>query len=896
MLKKIVFSYIQNAICFIVLAFMFPVNSFADCEVGDTNLAYGTPSEPIDASEDYSTYLIENGIVVYTSATQVKPATGMLEEYIDGQNWSVEFETGVVSGYAACGGNSYKATTTYTSPWSSAFSGCLCSLDKESWYFTKKVGTSSGWNAQITECHQICPKTCAEYMINDANFRARLLGSVENCPIVQNTNKKYCPAGTYLPANSTSNTECANCDSGFYCLGGTYDVGNSYPSGRNVCPSNSSSQEGQSHCTCNSGYSKDGDFYGDVNVAYGESCQKIEIDLMSVDTNVYWYNTAPESLASLVERGVVTYRRQDGTEISRSNNKIQSFTEFAKDLTWGATFYDGQNNELYTVTGYAFCSTKSNDTTTPMGTKRVYGSLDDQAYVGCWCKIGENNNDGNYWTRLNVVSANSDDWYVDTDYCRENCPALCAEAVATNSEFREDIYIDSTVPEQTECETGFAWSDTSYMCKRICPENSHANADNDCVCNDGYSTDGTENSSVYNNNSACQEILHCKTDEFVLMGMCQHCPENSHSDGGNIYDCQCDTDYTITGFVDGNTTTNGFACMNTVFNITYDYTNGGAGCENETYIAGEYKELNCVPELYGHTFMGWYDINHNKITHISEDTRKDIVVYAYWEKICSENEIWNGNTCVCKSGFEAIDIPWTNNYKIDADDYEPLQSAHPETYEILRDAMRWRAIYENVSENREMAGIVLSGDAYCSSEASRNLTGTTAASGSDVRDSLSDEGQYCWCRMTAPAISRWVYIADISTGGLEGCKKRCPGYCGSYISGVTVKQSVVRKAIYDNILSDETKVCVAEDYNDTPTQPDDTCETAKYLRIGENESDKMCLSENQATHHALAVGIGNETYYVNMGQQNLTINSESSKKMRVLYNNNTYNVYDNSAE
>ena len=91
------------------------------------------------------------------------------------------------------------------------------------------------------------------------------------------------------------------------------------------------------------------------------------------------------------------------------------------------------------------------------------------------------------------------------------------------------------------------------------------------------------------------------------MGMCQHCPENSHSGGGNIYDCQCDTDYTITGFVDGNTTTNGGACMNTVFNITYDYTNGGAGCENETYIAGEYKELNCIPELDGHTFMGWYD-------------------------------------------------------------------------------------------------------------------------------------------------------------------------------------------------------------------------------------------------------------------------------------------------
>ena len=337
-------------------------------------------------------------------------------------------------------------------------------------------------------------------------------------------------------------------------------------------------------------------------------------------------------------------------------------------------------------------------------------------------------------------------------------------------------------------------------------------------------------------------------------------------------------------------------CLYNAYNITYDYTNGGSGCENEAVNIGMGKEILCEPVKEGYNFIGWYDSANGgeKITYISEDNSQDIVLYAHWVPLCSENENWNGEECVCKNGYIEIDIPWTNNYKIDADDYEPYQTVHPDTYEEMRDAMRWRATFDNVQENREMAGIVIEGDAFCSADASRNIINGNATSGSDILDELTGTGQYCWCRMGAPALSRWVYVADIATGGLEGCQRRCPGYCGSYISGVTVKQSVVRKAIYDNILSDNAKVCVPEGYNNNPIQS--VCETEKYLRIGNNESDKMCLSEEQLTHPALAVEIGGKTYYVNMGQQNLTINSESSKKMHVLYNNNTYNVYDASAE
>ena len=37
-------------------------------------------------------------------------------------------------------------------------------------------------------------------------------------------------------------------------------------------------------------------------------------------------------------------------------------------------------------------------------------------------------------------------------------------------------------------------------------------------------------------------------------------------------------------------------------------------------------------------------------------------------------------------------------------------------------------------------------------------------------------GQYCWCKMTHPASSQWVFIYD--DGSKERCSSRCPYICG----------------------------------------------------------------------------------------------------------------------
>lgn len=40
-------------------------------------------------------------------------------------------------------------------------------------------------------------------------------------------------------------------------------------------------------------------------------------------------------------------------------------------------------------------------------------------------------------------------------------------------------------------------------------------------------------------------------------------------------------------------------------------------------------------------------------------------------------------------------------------------------------------------------------------------------------------GAYCWCKMTAPMESKWVFLYAISS--LSHCKQICPNYCGNNV-------------------------------------------------------------------------------------------------------------------
>ncbi|MCQ2562458.1 MAG: InlB B-repeat-containing protein, partial [Alphaproteobacteria bacterium] len=79
-----------------------------------------------------------------------------------------------------------------------------------------------------------------------------------------------------------------------------------------------------------------------------------------------------------------------------------------------------------------------------------------------------------------------------------------------------------------------------------------------------------------------------------------------------------------------------FSTFNNAFSadaiITYNYTNGGSGCSNETYTLGTAKELTCIPTKSGYIFTGWYDsaTGGNKITQITALDTGDKTFYAQW--------------------------------------------------------------------------------------------------------------------------------------------------------------------------------------------------------------------------------------------------------------------------
>lgn len=61
----------------------------------------------------------------------------------------------------------------------------------------------------------------------------------------------------------------------------------------------------------------------------------------------------------------------------------------------------------------------------------------------------------------------------------------------------------------------------------------------------------------------------------------------------------------------------------------------------------------------------------------------------------------------------------------------------------------------------------------------------------------SNDNKYCWCFLTVPAMSKYVYSHETSGGG------ECMYYCATNCSMNTQSYSTFRNAIFDNLISGE---------------------------------------------------------------------------------------------
>lgn len=77
------------------------------------------------------------------------------------------------------------------------------------------------------------------------------------------------------------------------------------------------------------------------------------------------------------------------------------------------------------------------------------------------------------------------------------------------------------------------------------------------------------------------------------------------------------------------------------------------------------------------------------------------------------------------------------------------------------------------------------------------------------------------------------------------------------------------------------------------------CERGKWLHVGTDENDKMCLYETKPSTPALKILVGNVPYYAYLSERddNLkTISSTSTKKLHVMTDGTVYNAHDASVE
>ncbi|MBQ0013544.1 MAG: hypothetical protein KBS86_03185 [Proteobacteria bacterium] len=201
--------------------------------------------------------------------------------------------------------------------------------------------------------------------------------------------------------------------------------------------------------------------------------------------------------------------------------------------------------------------------------------------------------------------------------------------------------------------------------------------------------------------------------------------------------------------------------------------------------SGSYNDLSGKPTLATVATSGSYNDLSNKPTIPSLPTGPSGGRY---------NLVWNGNTGKfvfelvpgsCPSGTYDIGFSQCIDPAKNGTGYGYINdSVHswlgPDSY----NASKYGLTQDNTWGLTLYTGDKIKGEALCSS-----TDGTYAKPGNPDEAFDEDTSQYCWCRMTSPAVSRWVFFGDDDFSIF--CAHRCVDYCASFVHDVSDFRSVV---------------------------------------------------------------------------------------------------------
>ncbi len=97
------------------------------------------------------------------------------------------------------------------------------------------------------------------------------------------------------------------------------------------------------------------------------------------------------------------------------------------------------------------------------------------------------------------------------------------------------------------------------------------------------------------------------------------------------------------------------------------------------------------------------------------------------------------------------------------------------TYNQNFNTLDWSANCTANGKNVKITGV-----AGCSSQ----YGGTTGEASATISTSSNvNDNKYCWCKMTSPAVSQWVYFYFYMGPSATSCAERCATDCSNALNG-----------------------------------------------------------------------------------------------------------------
>ncbi len=451
----------------------FPVgNAIAQTPAEETILNLPLVSSLASQHPSYFTY----------SSGSYKVSEEGMSIYNEAQRFSVRYENGLLWGTAFCGpngsGDRTKLYYTNENRGLTAYQsgkGCWCRYGLDDAYITDFPWERATTMEDADVCRSTCPSVCARYTATDSKFRTILLNEDAEsgtCPIMDTAVQCEEITGYYATYNPISK-ECEykaqtykitlSFDNGTTTIDVVYD---------NAVPNiETPLKENYAFAGYYTGENGTGDMIFDK---YGVFVGNIYNIPSNLSLYAYWtedFCTDDDGMVvwNGVDHVALTAELLDSGVISKKDSSIQNeyiindFQAYTSDTRWAVYF-----TEYGYLTGSAMCGTRN---------KASYGNVVEdvvtgdagatvsQAYSGCWCRYGDPVPDAQ-WVAATDYYKSGDDWASRTDACRLDCPRACANAIATDADFRRSIYGGENCPlgsdEPVYCIAG------QYMNNGIC--------------------------------------------------------------------------------------------------------------------------------------------------------------------------------------------------------------------------------------------------------------------------------------------------------------------------------------------------------------------------------------------------------------------------------------------